>query len=161
MIILGIDPGVALTGWGVVEKKDEPELVAYGCIKTSKSQSSEKRLAEIYQELQKLIKKYQPRVVCLEKVFFNVNAKTALAVGEARGVIKICAALRQLPVAEFTPLQIKDSIAGYGRAEKRQIQQMVKTLLNLDKIPKPDDAADAIATALTYCFYNQELEGQK
>jgi len=113
---------------------------------------------EIYKKIIELISKHQPEVVCLEKVFFNVNAKTALVVGEARGIIKIGAFLKKIPVVEFTPLQIKMAITGYGRADKNQIQQMVKALLGLDHIPKPDDAADAVATALTYCFYNQNLE---
>jgi len=94
----------------------------------------------------------------LENLFFNTNAKTALVVGEARGIIKICAILNKLPITEFTPLQIKNCITGYGRADKQQIQKMVKALLNLDEIPRPDDAADAVAVALTYCFYHQELK---
>lgn len=159
MTILGIDPGIALTGWGIVEKGQKPRLIDYGCIETSKNRSGDQRLFEVYQELQKVIAKYKPHIVCLEKIFFNTNAKTALAVGEARGMIKICASVNNLPIVEFTPLQIKNCIAGYGRAEKKQIQKMVKVLLDLDEIPKPDDAADAVAAALTYCFYNQKLEG--
>lgn len=158
MIILGIDPGIARTGWGIVKSQDRPALIAYGCIKTSRNQPQNQRLLEIYQKLQKVIEEHKPRILCLEQIFFNTNAKTALAVAEARGVIKICAALNNLSVIEFTPLQIKTCITGYGRAEKKQIQAMVKTLLGLDQVPEPDDAADAIATALTYCFYNQELE---
>lgn len=157
MVILGIDPGLALTGWSIIEKKQPPRLIAYGCIKTTQDRPQDKRLFQIHQELQKIIKKYQPQMICLEKIFFNTNAKTALVVGEARGVVKICAALNNIPVTEFTPLQIKVCITGYGRAEKKQIQSMTKTLLNLDRIPRPDDAADAIATALTYCFYNEKL----
>ena len=158
MIILGIDPGVALTGWALVEKRQKPKLIDYGCIETSKNRPGDQRLFEVYQELQKIIEKHKPRIVCLEKLFFNTNAKTALAVGEARGVIKICAALNKLPIVEFTPLQIKNCITGYGRAEKKQMQKMVKALLDLDEVPKPDDAADAVAAALTYCFYDRKLE---
>ena len=158
MIVLGLDPGIALTGWGIVEKKDKPKLVAYGCIRTDKDHSQEERLLEIYQELEAIIKKHQPQAVCLEKLFFNTNVKTAMAVGEARGVMKICAVRKNIPITEFTPLQIKNSITGYGRAPKRQVQEMVKTLLSLDKIPQPDDAADAVAVALTYCFHNKDLE---
>jgi len=158
MIVLGIDPGMALTGWGIVEKKDKPKLIAYGCIRTIKDQPQEKRFLQIYQELKILIEKYKPQIICLENLFFNTNAKTVLVIGEARGVIKICAILNKLPITEFTPLQIKNCIAGYGRADKQQIQKMVKALLNLDEIPRPDDAADAVAVALTYCFYNQELK---
>ncbi len=158
MIILGIDPGLALTGWGVIEKKDEPKLIQYGCIKTTAKFTSSQRLLLIFDQLQKIIEQFQPNVVCLEKLFFNTNAKTAMLVSEARGVIKICASLNNLKLVEFTPLQIKTTIVGYGRADKNQIQQMVKILLKLKKIPKPDDAADGIATALTYCFYNKKLQ---
>jgi len=158
MIVLGVDPGIALTGWSIIKKENKPQLISYGCIKTTKNLSQSKRFLQIYQELEKIIKKYQPQTLCLEKLFFNINVKTALAVSEARGVIKICAILNNLSITEFTPLQIKNCITGYGRAEKKQIQAMVKSLLKLKKIPKPDDAADAVATALTYCFYNQKLE---
>jgi len=158
MIVLGIDPGMALTGWGVVKKKGKPELIAYGCIRTAKDQPQDERFLQIYQKLKIVIKKYKPQIICLENLFFNTNAKTALVVGEARGIIKICAILNKLPITEFTPLQIKNCITGYGRADKQQIQKMVKALLNLDEIPRPDDAADAVAVALTYCFYHQELK---
>jgi crossover junction endodeoxyribonuclease RuvC len=158
MKILGVDPGLALTGWGLVEKKNEPRLVEYGCITTSKEKDSQERLLQLFQELQEVLKKYKPDVLALEKLFFNTNAKTAFSVGEARGVIKICSVLNKIPLVEFTPLQIKNSIVGYGRAEKKQIQQMVKVLLNLKEIPKPDDAADAIAVALTFCSYKKQLE---
>ncbi len=157
MIILGIDPGLALTGWGVLEKKEKPRVIAYGCVKTSKNQNSQQRLLSLFDQLQDLIDKFQPQIICLEKIFFNTNAKTAFLVGEARGVIKICAALNKINVEEFTPLQIKDCIVGYGRADKNQVQQMVKVLLGLKKIPKPDDAADAIAAALTFCSFNKRL----
>ena len=165
MIILGIDPGLALTGWGVVEKiplgatnEDKPKLIEYGCIKTSKNQEPPQRLLKIYQELHKIIKKYKPRVLSLEKLFFNTNAKTAFSIGEVRGIIKICAVLNKVPVVEFTPLQIKNSIVGYGRASKKQVQEMVKISLTLKEIPKPDDIADAIGVALTYCYYNNTLK---
>ena len=155
---MGIDPGIALTGWGVVKKKATPELLDYGCFKTVAGLATEKRLEKIYEELQAVIARYRPVVVAVEKVFFNTNAKTAFKVGEARGVVLFCAAQNSLLVEEFTPLQIKNTIAGYGRADKRQIQQMVKTLLGLRVIPRPDDAADAVAVALTYCFYHKNLE---
>ncbi|MBU0618914.1 crossover junction endodeoxyribonuclease RuvC [Patescibacteria group bacterium] len=157
MIVLGIDPGIALTGWGIVKKQAEPQLIKYGCIRTKKDQPLNQRLLTLYKELKQIIKQYQPQIACVEKLFFNTNAKTALTVGEARGVIKVCLAFQQLPMVEFTPIQIKNSIVGYGRADKNQVQNMVKALLKLDHIPQPDDAADAIATALTYCFYNPEL----
>ena len=156
---MGIDPGLALTGWAVIKKLDKPKLISYGCVETKKDKKQEERLRQIYEEIKKLIKEYKPEVVCMEKLFFNTNAKTALAVGEARGVIKVCAALKKIPLTEFTPLQIKSCLTGYGRADKNQIQQMIKSLLNLKEVPKSDDAADAVATALTYCYYNQSLGG--
>ncbi|MFC1727741.1 crossover junction endodeoxyribonuclease RuvC [Patescibacteria group bacterium] len=158
MIVLGIDPGIALTGWGVVKKSDSPELIKYGCIKTKAGLASEERLSKIFEQLEGVIKKFKPEVVAIEKLFFNTNAKTALSVGEARGVIKLCAVKNSIPITEFTPLQIKSSVVGYGRADKNQVQVMVKTLLGLDEVPRPDDAADAVAVALTYCFYQKNLE---
>lgn len=157
MIILGVDPGIALTGWGVVERKDDPVLIDFGCIKTSKNTESSKRLFYLYTEFKKILKKYRPAVVSLEKLFFNTNAKTAFSIGEARGVLKTCCAINQVPFYEFTPLQIKNAIVGYGRADKNQVQQMVKILLNLKQIPKPDDAADGLAAALTYCCYHKNI----
>lgn len=153
MIILGIDPGIALAGWAILkqEKKENPQLVDYGCIETKSSQGQDERLLQIFVDLEKVIRKYQPDVLCLEKLFFNTNTKTALIVGEARGVIRICATLNKIPITEFTPLQIKNAIVGYGRADKNQVQQMVKVLLKLKEIPQPDDAADAVAAGLTYC----------
>lgn len=155
---MGIDPGIALTGWGLVRKKANPELINFGCIKTLPEVPSQERLFKIFEDLEKIIKDYRPKIMVAEKLFFNTNAKTALAVGEARGVIKICAVRNRLPLVEFTPLQVKNSLTGYGRAEKKQIQAMVKILLGLSEIPQPDDAADALAVALTYCFYHPNLE---
>lgn len=157
MIILGIDPGLAATGWGVISKNKDVKLINYGCISTDKKTEYNQRLLEIYQKFKTIAKKYQPAVVCIEKIFFNTNAKTALLVGEARGVAKTCAFLNRVELVEFTPLQIKMGITGYGRADKKQIQSMIKTLLKLEEIPQPDDAADAVAVALTYCFFNQNL----
>ncbi|PIS09617.1 crossover junction endodeoxyribonuclease RuvC [Candidatus Beckwithbacteria bacterium CG10_big_fil_rev_8_21_14_0_10_34_10] len=157
MRILGIDPGLALTGWGMVKKGNEVKLLDYGCIKTSKNDQNHLRLLKIFKDLRKILTKFKPEVVVLEKLFFNTNAKTAILIGEGRGVVKICASLAKIPLYEFTPLQVKDSVVGYGRASKKQVQQMVKLLLKMDKIPKPDDAADALAVALTYCSFNKEL----
>lgn len=157
MLVLGIDPGFALTGWCVLKKQNEPKLIAYGCITTAKNKDLSIRILELFNQLKKIIKKYKPNIIALEKIFFNTNAKTAFMVGEARGVIKICSLLNNIPLIEFTPLQIKSCIVGYGRADKNQVQQMIKVLLKLDKIPKPDDAADAAATALTYCYYKSNL----
>ncbi|MBU0686277.1 MAG: crossover junction endodeoxyribonuclease RuvC [Candidatus Margulisbacteria bacterium] len=151
MIILGIDPGTATTGFGVIRKlKNSIEYIACGCIRTSSKLSDEKRLSIINQEFRKLIKQYKPNQVAVEKLFFGDNAKTAMVVGQARGVILLGAADSNLPLAEYTPLQVKIAITGYGRAVKSQIQQMVKVLLKLDKIPKPDDAADALAIAICH-----------
>jgi len=161
MLILGIDPGLARTGWAILRKKPQPQLIKWGCITTSSKKKSSQRLLETYQELQAIIKVSRPQVVAVEKLFFNTNAKTAFMIGEARGVIKICAELHHLPIIEFTPLQIKNSVVGYGRADKRQVQEMVKTQLGLKEIPRPDDAADAVAVALTYCFYKKKLESDR
>lgn len=151
MIILGIDPGTATTGYGVIEKKKKSvKFIACGCIKTSSKLSDEKRLSIIHKDLKKLIKKYKPNQIAVEKLYFGDNAKTAMVVGQARGVILLGAAQAKLPVSEYTPLQVKIAITGYGRAEKKQIQRMVKVLLNLKKIPRPDDAADAVAVAICH-----------
>lgn len=157
MIILGIDPGIGRTGWAVVELDNDPQLIKYGCIETSKSDPNLDRLKQLYEDLNKLIKTHQPEVMAVEKLFFNTNVTTAIQVGEARGVIKLAAILNNLKLTEFTPLQIKMTVAGYGRATKKQVQEMIKTLLNLEKIPRPDDAADAVAVALTHCSFNPQL----
>lgn len=149
MKILGIDPGTATTGYGVIEKtKDRIKLVEYGCIFTSKKNHLEERLLEIYQDLTKLIKKYRPQILAVESVFFYNNVKTAISVAQARGVVLLCGEQNRIKLVEFTPLQIKSSLTSYGQAEKKQVQYMVKTLLNLKTIPKPDDAADALAVAI-------------
>lgn len=148
MIILGIDPGTAIIGYGLIKKNEELELIKYGCIETAKSMPSAERLKKIYNQLNKLIKKYKPDIVAVEDIFFFKNLKTVISVSQARGVILLTAINSNIPISEFTPLQIKQAITGYGRAEKIQVQKMVKILLNLKKIPKPDDAADALATAI-------------
>ncbi|OGH08286.1 MAG: crossover junction endodeoxyribonuclease RuvC [Candidatus Levybacteria bacterium RBG_13_35_9] len=153
MLILGIDPGIGRCGWGIIETQNSKlKTQNYGCIETSPKKSIEKRLEEIHSEISKIIKKYSPDVLSIEELFFNTNAKTAFVVGQARGVILLCASLNNLEVAIYTPLQVKMALTGYGRADKNQIGQMVKTLLKLKTIPKPDDAADALAVALTHAF---------
>lgn len=171
MIILGVDPGVAITGYGVIKKiKSRPrgrallkaegkkkskaklKCLDYGLIKTKPSLAPEKRLKKIHNQINKLIKKYQPEVLAVERIYFFKNLKTAIPVAQAKGVILLAAAKKKIPVYEFTPLQVKMVITGYGRAEKKQIQKMVKVLLNLKELPRPDDAADALAIALTYYF---------
>lgn len=149
MKILGIDPGTATTGYGIVENnKRGIALVEYGCILTSKTKRPEQRLAEIYLDLTKLIKKYRPQILAVESVFFYNNVKTAISVAQARGVVLLCGELNNIKLVEFTPLQIKSSLTSYGKAGKKQVQYMVKALLNLKTIPKPDDAADALAVAI-------------
>ncbi|OGY41462.1 MAG: crossover junction endodeoxyribonuclease RuvC [Candidatus Buchananbacteria bacterium RBG_13_36_9] len=151
LTILGIDPGVASTGYAFIkETAQKIEILDYGVISTSAKQPFSERLKYIHQALNKLIKKFRPDVIAVEQLFFCKNVKTALNVGQARGVILLTAILSKLPLYEFTPLQVKQSVCGYGKAEKCQIQQMVKVLLKLPNIPKPDDAADALAIALTY-----------
>lgn len=147
--ILGIDPGTAIVGFGVIAVNGQNlRLVAYGCITTPAKTPQVIRLKHIYNELKDVIKKYQPDQVAVEQLFFYNNAKTALTVGEARGVILLAAAQNKLPVREFTPLQVKQAVSCYGKASKSQVQRMVKLLLNLSDIPKPDDAADALAVAI-------------
>lgn len=147
--ILGIDPGLAATGFGVIEKQGSRlKLIDYGCIKTKVQLPTEKRLEQISADLNKIIKKYRPKIIAVEKLFFCKNVKTALAVGQARGVIILVAGQNCLEIEEYTPLQIKQALTGYGQAEKRQIQQMVKVILNLKTVPTPDDAADALAAAV-------------
>ena len=153
MVILGIDPGIGRCGWAIVSsQKSVVSSQGYGCIETSPKKSIEKRLEEIHGEISKIIKKYSPNVLSIEELFFNTNAKTAFVVGQARGVILLTASQYNLSVSIYTPLQVKMALTGYGRADKNQIGQMVKTLLKLKTIPKPDDAADALAVALTHAF---------
>jgi len=148
--ILGIDPGTATTGFGVItSERQQIKLVDYGCIMTKAGVEHAQRLSQIYTELTAIIKKYQPQAMAVEKLFFYNNAKTALAVGEARGVILLTAKQNKLSIYEYTPLQVKQAVSAYGKAEKKQIQSMVKILLNMRDIPKPDDAADALAIAIT------------
>lgn len=154
MIILGIDPGTAIIGYGIIEKsllagrQEKLKVVDYGCIKTTTDLSTAERLNKIHKELEILIKKHKPEIVAVEDIFFFKNLKTAIKVSQARGVILLAIAQSKIRVAEYTPLQIKQAVACYGRAEKLQVQKMVKVLLNLKEIPRPDDAADALAVAI-------------
>lgn len=151
MIILGIDPGLAIVGFGVIEYKgNRYRVIDYGVIRTDSNILFPERLKIIYDELTKLIDKYSPEDLAIEELFFNKNVKTAIQVGQARGVEILSAINKGLQVYEYTPLQIKQSVVGYGRADKRQVQEMVKLLLNLKEIPKPDDAADALAVAICH-----------
>ena len=151
MTILGIDPGTATMGFGVV-RKDNGKLihVDHGAIRTSKDDHQAVRLVQLYDGVEELIRKYKPVAISVEKLFFSANSNTAMTVGEARGVVLLAAAKNSLPIYEYTPLQIKMAITGYGRAEKRQIQEMVKLILKLETFPKPDDAADGLAIAICH-----------
>jgi crossover junction endodeoxyribonuclease RuvC len=151
VIILGVDPGTAITGYGVLKSDgDALEMVAYGTVTTPPDWKMPQRLVAIHRELAALIEQYQPTDAVVEKLFFSKNVRTALSVGQARGVALLAAAQANLTIHEYTPLQIKQAIVGYGRAEKQQIQQMVKVLLQLDFVPQPDDAADALAIAICH-----------
>ena len=153
MIILGLDPGTATTGFGIIEAtQDELSCLHYGIITTEANTKDENRLMIIYSELESLLKEYKPEAVAIEKIFFFKNPKTVMPVSQARGVMLLAAAKQNIPIFEFTPLQVKIAVTGYGRAQKKQVQEMVKNLLNLEKIPKPDDAADALAIAISYSY---------
>jgi len=153
MTILGVDPGIARLGWAIVEvQRSKVESRSFGCIETSSKMSREKRLQEIFLELSRIIKKYRPEALSIEELFFGDNSKTAFVVGEARGIVLLTAAQSGLEIGFYTPLQVKLALTGFGRAQKPQIAQMVKTILKLDKIPKMDDTTDALAIALTHAF---------
>jgi len=150
-IILGVDPGTATTGYGFIKKENGAlKLLDYGCIETSPKDSTSKRLDIIFQALTDLIKKHRPDEAAVEELFFSANTKTAIAVSHARGVILLAIERSKVHLSEYTPLQIKQALVGYGRAEKKQVQQMVKTVLKLDHLPTQDDAADALAVAICH-----------
>jgi len=151
MRILGIDPGFAILGFGIVEKKGNHfSPCGYGAVTTDKDMDMPDRLKTLYAGLMEIIAEYQPDVASIEELFFNKNTKTALLVGQARGVAILACVNSGLPVYEYTPLQIKQALVGYGRAEKNQVQAMVKIILNLKEVPKPDDTADALAAAVCH-----------
>ena len=151
MRILGIDPGYAIMGWGVIDVEGNRfRVVAYDSLLTDKETPMPERLKELYEGLTEIILKYHPDEASIEELYFNNNAKTAILVGEARGVAVLACADGNIQINEYTPLQIKQALVGYGRAEKKQIQEMVKTILNLEKVPKPDDTADALAAAICH-----------
>lgn len=150
MIILGIDPGTASTGYGVVKKTRVLKCLDYNVIRTKPNSNPGERLRKINNELAKVIKEHRPDVLAIEKVYFFKNFKTAMPVSEAKGAILLTAAKKRLPVWEFTPLQVKLAVTGDGRADKKEVQKQIKKLLKLKEIPKPDDAADALAVAMTY-----------
>lgn len=151
MKILGLDPGTARVGWGVIEDAHgASHAIAFGCITTNKTSSPEKRLLTIFKELQKIIKTHRPEVVSVEKLFFSKNVTTAFAVGEARGVLLLAAAASGIPVVSYTPQTVKQAVCGSGSADKSQVARMVTHILHLSKVPTPDDTADALAIAITH-----------
>ena len=159
MLVMGIDPGTAITGYGLVrEDAGELLLITCGTITTTAGQPMPERLATIHGEVTGLIDQHHPEAVAVEQLFFSRNVRTALAVGQARGVVLLAAADRDVPVWEYTPLQVKQAVVGYGRAEKSQVQEMVRLILKLDSIPRPDDAADAVAVAVCHIHSARLLE---
>lgn len=151
MIVLGIDPGTAITGYGLVrEENGQAAALAYGAITTPSDLPLPDRLKLLQRDLAAVIEQHQPDQSAVEQLFFNKNVRTALAVGHARGVILLTLAQASIPIYEYTPLEVKQAVTGNGRADKRQVQQMITLLLSLSKIPKPDDVADALAIALCH-----------
>ena len=151
MIVLGVDPGTAIVGYSVIEYvKNKYRILDCGCVYTDKDEDMPVRLEKIYDGLDGLVKIWKPQDMAVEELYFFKNQKTVIKVGQARGVITLCGQKNSLDLYSYTPLQVKMGIAGYGRADKKQIQEMVKVILGLDEIPKPDDAADALAIAITH-----------
>jgi len=151
MIVLGIDPGTAETGYGIIKfEKKETKLVCHGTIKTSKEETAAKRLNSIFNQTSILLRKHQPEILAIESLFFNLNAKSASAVGQAMGVIKLAAARKKIEVFEYPPLRIKMQLTGKGRAQKKEIQSKVRKVLKIRKIPRPTHAADALAVAICH-----------
>lgn len=151
MLVLGIDPGTATTGFGLVEsQKGRERLVAFGTFNTAASLTMPERLLIIHRELQSLLNEYQPEAMAIEQLFFNKNSKTALSVAQSRGVMLMTAAQACIGIAEYTPLQVKQAVVGYGSASKKQVQLMVQAILSMTSPPRPDDAADALAIAICH-----------
>ncbi len=152
-IILGIDPGTATMGWGVIRQEgNRLSYLQHGAVTTPSQWEMPRRLGRLFDGVTELVKGYRPETVAVEELFFNTNVTTAITVGQARGVVLLAAYRAGIEVAEYTPLQVKQAITSYGRAEKRQVQEMVKSLLRLREIPKPDDAADGLAIAVCHAF---------
>lgn len=151
MRILGIDPGTGILGFGVIDVvRGKPSLVDAGVIRTPVHEDDAVRLLTIYDELTEIIKETKPLIMSVEKLFFARNVTTAMTVSQARGVVLLCAMQAKLRIYEYTPMQIKQALTGYGKADKKQIQEMVRVILQLQEVPKPDDAADALAAAITH-----------
>ncbi|MBQ7740179.1 MAG: crossover junction endodeoxyribonuclease RuvC [Eubacterium sp.] len=155
MVVLGIDPGYAIVGWGVIEYNGGRfKVLGYGAITTEASTPFPERLQTIYNDMCYLFEKYKPEAMSMEKLFYNSNQKTVIDVAQARGVITLAAQMYGKDIFEYTPLQVKQSVTGYGRAEKKQVQEMTKNILSLPAIPKPDDTADALAMAICHAHAN-------
>ncbi len=151
MIILGIDPGIAIVGYGVIEYTGNKfSVITYGAITTKAGMKVKDRLKIIYDDLMNIIRTYKPDCIAIEELFYNNNAKTVINVAQGRAMPYLAAANTNLEIYEYTPLQVKQAVVGYGRAEKKQVQQMTKIMLNLEKVPKPDDTADALAIAICH-----------
>jgi len=159
MIILGIDPGLATIGYGIIKVKNGLKCLKYGVIETPPLLLKEKRLKKIYLEISKLLRKYNPKILAVENVYFFKNAKTITSVSEAKGVILLAAAKKKIKIQEISPPQVKMIVCGYGRAKKKQIEKKVKRILKLKEIPKPDDAADALAIAICYSKLKKSTRG--
>ena len=158
MIVLGIDPGYAIVGCGVVEYRGNHfRMLSYGAIITEAHTPFNERIEKIYDEADALMKRYKPEAMAIEKLFFNTNQKTAIDVAQARGALILAAQKNGIPIFEYTPLQVKQSVVGYGRAEKKQVQEMTRIMLHLDSIPKPDDTADALAMAICHAHTGSSL----
>ncbi len=151
-VVVGIDPGTAITGYGIIREQENGDLewVSHGVVKTPSNWDEPQRLLELYHQLNDIFASYKPDCCAVEKLFFQKNVKTAILVGQGRGAALIAAAEAKLSVGEYTPLEIKQAVVGYGAADKQQVQKMVKVLLNLEEIPQPDDAADALAVAICH-----------
>lgn len=161
MIILGIDPGYAIVGWGVIEyTSNRFTVIDYGAVTTEAGTPFNDRLKEVYDGIDSIMKRYSPEALSIEKLFYNTNAKTVIDVAQARGVINLAAVQNNIPIFEYTPLQVKQSVVGYGRAEKKQVQEMTRVILKLAKIPKPDDTADALAMAICHAHASGSMLGR-
>ncbi len=152
MITIGIDPGTAITGYGIIKEDQEGclNVLDFGIIRTNSELSAADRLVYLYEKIKQLILHHQPEMGAVEKLFFERNVRTALQVGQARGIVLLAMAESHLQIGEYTPLEVKQAVAGYGGADKNQVQQMVRTILGLDTVPRPDDAADALAVAICH-----------
>ncbi len=161
MIILGIDPGYAIVGWGIIDyTANRFSVIDYGAVTTEAKTPFNERLEAVYDGVEDIIKRYKPSALAIEKLFYNTNAKTVIDVAQARGVINLAAVKNGVPIFEYTPLQVKQSVVGYGRAEKKQVQEMTRVILKLEKIPKPDDTADALAMAICHAHASGSLMGR-